>query len=139
MTTSDIWKLGLQYAKFGGVGLAATGAHVLLFTGLIEVFDLDPLVANFLAFSLAFSISFFGHFHWTFGGDDVRRRAPGAAFKRFLVTALTGLGLNTLVVYIVDQVFVLAYAYSIIGFIFVVPPVLFLMSKYWAFHDPEQK
>ena len=52
-----------------------------------------------------------------------------------MVTALVGLGLNTLVVYVVDDVLKLPYLYSVLGMVLLVPPFLFVMNKYWAFQE----
>lgn len=128
-----LWQLALQYAKFGGVGLCATATHVGAFTALIELLEVTPVVSNFYAFCIAVGVSFFGHFHWTFSSDANLRRPAKSAFVRFVVTALVGLGLNTLIVYAVDRILGLPYLYSILGMVFLVPPVLFVMSKYWAF------
>jgi len=126
-----------QIAKFGGVGICATATHVAFFSLFIEIFGISQLVSNFLAFCLAFGVSFFGHFYWTFASDARPGRDVGAALPRFLVTALIGLGLNTGIVFIVDAVLRLPYLYSVLGMTFLVPPILFLISRYWAFFQPK--
>ena len=128
-----LWSVSLQGAKFGGVGLAATAVHVAIFSAVIELWNIEPMKSNVIAFCFAFWVSFFGHFYWTFSesGDD--RRSPKAAVIRFLFTALTGFALNSLIVYTVEHVFQLPYQYATIGMIFFVPLLLFIMSKYWAF------
>jgi len=128
-----LWRFGLQAAKFGSVGLIATATHVTIFSIVIEIWDVDPMLSNLIAFCFAFGVSFFGHFHWTFSESGVARRSLRSAGLRFLFTALIGLALNSLVVYAVEHVFRLPYIYATIGMIFLVPPVLFIMSKYWAF------
>ena len=130
-----LWRLGLQYAKFGGVGLCSTATHVGVYSALIEFLSVAPLISNFFAFCVAVGVSFFGHFHWTFASEGNGRRPARTAFLRFLVTALVGLGLNSLIVYLVDKVLGLHYFYSVLGMLFLVPPFLFIMSKYWAFQE----
>lgn len=130
---SRLWRFGLQAAKFGSVGLAATATHVTIFSVVIEIWNIDPMLSNLIAFCFAFGVSFFGHFHWTFSDGGVACRNRRSAGIRFLFTALIGLALNSLVVYAVEHVFRLPYIYATIGMIFLVPPVLFIMSKYWAF------
>jgi putative flippase GtrA len=138
-TLRRIWNLGLEGAKFGGVGLAATAAHVTIFSVLIEFWNITPMKANAIAFCMAFWISFFGHFYWTFAGGEDARRSLGNAGIRFVFVALTGFALNSLVVYVVDHVLRLPYVYAILGMIFIVPLVLFLMSRYWAFNTIERR
>lgn len=119
--------------KFGGVGLCATLVHVSVFSALIELFGVSPLSANVLAFCFAFVVSFLGHFYWTFAQDDENRRYFGAAFARFVIVALLGLGLNSLVVFTVDVMLGWPYLFAVLGMIFGVPPILFILSRYWAF------
>ena len=130
---AGILRLLGQYVKFGSVGGGATLVHVSLFSLLIEKGHVTPLIANVQAFVVAFLLSFVGHYYWTFadqiGGKGVRR----SAIVRFLVTALIGLGLNTLIVYLIDQVFNLHYLYAAILMVGPVPLLLFALSKFWAF------
>jgi putative flippase GtrA len=131
-------RLAVQYAKFGTVGLVATATHVLAFTLLIEAAGLAPLVANVAAFGVAVLASFLGHFHWTFrpesdGAVAPRRHTAGTAFAKFGVVALTGLALNSLVVYTVVNMLVLPYAYAIAVMVSVVPVIIFAMSRLWVF------
>lgn len=131
-----LFRLAVQYAKFGTVGLSATAVHVLAFTLLIELAGWMPLLANLASFSVAVLVSFLGHFHWTFrpgGGAARRRHASSTALSRFAVVALTGLCLNSLAVHVVVNVLVLPYAIAIAVMVFFVPVVLFAMNKLWAF------
>ncbi len=128
-----LWRLGLQYARFGGVGLCSTATHVGVFSGLIELLAVTPVISNLVAFCVAVVVSFVGHFHWTFPGDAGQGRPARAAFLRFGATAIFGLALNTLIVYLVDRVFGLPYLYAILGMVILVPPIVFVIAKFWAF------
>src|SRR5262249_32848188 len=131
-----LWVVAVQYGKFGCVGILATAGHIAAFTGLIEFFHVAPLLANILAFCAAVLISFFGHFHWTFKADAKQRlfsRQQRVAFARFAVVALLGLGLNSLIVFLVVDISELSYRYAIVPMAVVVPSILFLISKFWAF------
>ena len=135
----QLWNVGLEGAKFGGVGLVATAVHVMIFSVLIEFWNIEPMKANVIAFCLAFWISFIGHFYWTFAGGEDDRRSLGNAGIRFLFVALTGFALNSLIVYIVEHQLRLPYVYATFGMIFIVPLVLFLMSRYWAFTSAQRR
>jgi putative flippase GtrA len=128
--------LVLQYARFGAVGVIATVTHVLMFTTGIELAGLAPLAANFAAFGIAVLVSFLGHLHWTFGGQIAshQRQQQRAALARFIVVALTGLALNSLVVYLVVHLMGLPYQYAIVLMISVVPLLIFVFLKLWVFH-----
>jgi putative flippase GtrA len=128
-------RLGLQYARFGTIGLAAAAIHVLMFAAAIELAGLAALVANFVAFGIAVVVSFFGHSRWTFrgqtgGGGWHRQRT---ALVRFIIVAMTGLALNSLAVYVVVNLLAWPYYYAIVVMLFVVPLVVFALSKFWAF------
>ncbi|HEX9808560.1 MAG TPA: GtrA family protein [Alphaproteobacteria bacterium] len=127
--------LAVQYLRFGAVGVAATLTHVGLFAALIEFGGMAPLLANLVAFAVAVGVSFAGHYLWTFVED---RPGPGRwratrAMGRFLVVALVGLALNSLVVYLVVHALALPYGYAILVMVSAVPVVLFLLNKFWAF------
>jgi len=145
MTTTDsailrrLWNVSIQGVKFGSVGLAATAVHVAVFSAVIELWNVEPMKANVIAFCIAFWVSFFGHFHWTFSAGGAGRRGMKGAGVRFFMTALTGFALNSLVVYAVEHVFHLPYVYATVGMIFLVPLILFIMSKYWAFVTVERR
>lgn len=125
---------GLQYARFGVVGLAATGVHVVLFATLIEARLAAPLLANAFAFCLALLISFAGHFWLTFPAERRRSRRRGLdALFRFAIVALLGLALNSLTVYLIVDLLEMSYRYAMVPMISVVPLAVFVLSKFWAF------
>jgi len=123
-----------QGAKFGLVGLAATGVHIAVFVLCIELAGMRPFLANFPAFAVAVLVGFAGHFSWTFR-DQARGagRPATASLARFLATALLGLVLNSLVVYGVVDLLGLAYGYAAVLMATAVPATVFLVSKFWAF------
>jgi putative flippase GtrA len=127
--------LALQYARFGTVGLTAAAIHVLVFVAAMELARLVPLVANFVAFGVAVLVSFFGHLQWTFRGQTAGggRTQGRVALPRFILVALTGLALNSLAVYLVVNILAWPYYYAIALMISVVPLVVFVLSKFWAF------
>lgn len=56
------------------VGAAAAGVHFLVLITLVSVIQMSPALANVAAFFIAFGVSFFGHFYFTFN--------PAAAIDR---------------------------------------------------------
>ena len=123
-----------QGGKFGVVGLLATATHVGMMIVLVEWFHWRPLTANFGAFSIAFIVSFFGHYRWTFANQAIQDagswRRP---FARFIVTSLIGLALNSLAVFAIVDVAGLSYVYALAVMVSLVPGVLFVIGKFWAF------
>lgn len=128
-------RIALQYCRFGAVGLLATGIHAAVFLALVSAMPTAPLMANFLAFCVAISVSFSGHFTWTFCADrsGLSRWEKVCIFRRFAVVALLGLALNTGTVFLITDVFLWPPAYAAVPMVTVVPSISFLASKYWAF------
>lgn len=106
-----------------------------MFVFAIEAFSVRPLIANLIAFVVAFSVSFSGHFHLTFRPEteSSRRSASSATLARFLIVALTGLALNSLVVYVVTDLLDWPYQVALALMVSAVPVVVFALSKHWAF------
>ena len=117
-----------QVLRFAGVGVLSTGIHALIYT-LTGALGLVPWAANLVAFVAAFGFSFLGHYRFTFQSDS---GLPDAISKFFLV-ALIGLGLNAGFVYLIVDLAQLNYLVALAPMILIVPPVTFLLSRYWAF------
>lgn len=130
-----VTRLALQYCRFGCVGLLATGTHVIIFMALVWAMPEMPVMANFLAFCVAFSVSFSGHFAWTFGGDrsGQSRWEKVCILRRFVVVAVFGLALNTGAVILIADILLWPPAYATLPMMTIVPVATFLASKYWAF------
>lgn len=132
-------RLIAQVARFGAVGGVGTLIHVAMFSGLIELFDMAPLLANLAAFCTAVGVSFAGHYHWTFADKKTfHREVPkmGKAMRRFLLVSLIGLSLNSLVVYVIVNLLAWSYWYAVVLMVTAVPAVVFLLSRFWAFRGP---
>lgn len=120
--------------RFGIVGMFATGVHIGLLITFVEIFELTPVRANFIAYFVGFLVGFVGHFSWTFkvhtGGQQ---RTWILALLKFMVVSLIGLVLNTIAVYTVVNVLDLHYLYAVIVMITAIPAIIFLLNKFWAF------
>jgi len=124
-----------QMAKFASVGLVATGVHALVYAFLGGLEPISPLQANFLAFLVAFIFSYVGHFKFTFAKEmDGRslQRSFGVQ-ARFFTVALSGLGLNSVAVWLTTEIFELNYLIAILPMFVLVPTVTFGLAKLWAF------
>jgi putative flippase GtrA len=133
-TGSPLLQLLAQGMRFGIVGALATGVHILVFVSCIEILDIAPLWANFPAFLVALITGFVGHFTWTF---RMQHRGLQDSWKpamfKFTLVSFIGLGLNTLVVYLVVTLLGHPYPYAVLLMVTVVPATMFLLQKFWAF------
>jgi putative flippase GtrA len=127
---------GARIGRFAIVGVLATLLHSAVYSLLITVTPIAPLLANLLAFASALSMSFFGHQRWTFKEAGERAVAHGgsvAHFGRFFLTSVLGLALNSAAVYVVVNGLGLEPIYAVVPMLFVVPPITFICMKLWVF------
>ena len=117
-----------QLSRFGFVGVLATAVHVGVGLGLNGVVGIQPLWANLVAFGCALGVSFFGQSRLTFPGSA----ANGGAFLRFAVIAVSGLGLNQIIVWVVTSLLGRPYWLALAIIVLTVPGITFLLLKFWA-------
>ncbi len=117
-----------QLSRFGFVGIVATAVHTSVGLGLHEIVGMLPFWANMIAFCCALGVSFFGQTRLTFPDST----ADSGAFVRFAVVAVSGLGLNQLIVWVVTSLFASPYWLALVIIIFTVPGITFLLLKFWA-------
>lgn len=118
---------GLQFVLVGG---AAAATHVSVVGLLVSLADMRPLVANVVAFLVAFVVSYNGHALLTFAQTGARGRAVVGRY--FVVASLS---------FVVNEV-LYAAALRWLGWNYLVCLVLvllfvavgtFALSKSWAF------
>lgn len=83
--------LAARTARFGGVGLAATGLYAVAALGLERV-GLQPVAASVFAYALAAAFSFTAHRSFTFRSGG----AVGPQIAKFALTSAAGLATATL-------------------------------------------
>lgn len=116
----------LRYAL---IGVCATLVHAAILWLLVTFADLRPSFATIVGFLAAFSVSYFGHYHFTFHSTEPHRRA----LPRFFAVALSGAVLNWLIFFIVNDGFGIDYWIAFLIAVFVVPIFVFAMSGRLAF------
>lgn len=117
-----------QLARFGVVGVAAMITHWSV-VAIVVPFGIPPLVANVIAFCVAFNVSFFGHHHWTFASAESRQNT----FKRFLSVAVLGFVTNESLYALLLEFSGLDYRIALVIVLASVAILTFLLSRFWAF------
>ena len=117
-----------QLLSFGTVGMLATVVHVSLAYFLMIQTETNPYLANLAGFLAAFGISFIGNARLTFRYDG---NLSGPAV-RFLVISLASLALTSTITALVEAYGLPRWTYVAMT-LAVVPPVTFLLSKFWVF------
>ena len=116
--------------RFLIVGAAAAAVHFFTVILLVHSWQLQPLLANVLAFLVAFQVSYFGHRGWTFSHIQVRH---AQSLPRFVLVALLSFATNESLYFVLLQYTVLPY-WVALGFVLVlVASMTFVLSKLWAF------
>ncbi len=122
--------LFLQLTRFGIVGVSAALVHFGIVVALVELYGLQPLVANVIAFSLAFQLSYWGHRHWTFGGTQQKHRV---AFPRLLLVSSLAFVVNESLFYVLMAQFNLPYMLALLIVLSILPAIVFTVNKLWVF------
>ncbi|NOX83421.1 MAG: GtrA family protein [Alphaproteobacteria bacterium] len=118
-----------SFARFAGVGVLATLVHGVALNLLVLGANLHPTLANVVAFLCAFSISYLGHYYFSFRS----RQDHAAAAPKFFFTALIGLAYNILVFAIIVNLLQLHYMIAFGAVIVTLPPMTFLFSRKFVF------
>ena len=122
-----------QLLSFGFVGILATLVNAVSYHQIMLTGDFSSLMSNFFAFCLAFLVSLFGQFFWTFSEERRRFDRIGTALLRFLMVSLLGLVINSFLAFAVVDYMLLPHLYYIALMIFFTPIVLFTVNKLWVF------
>ena len=93
-----------QAIRYGLVGVVNTGIDIALFLLLVKLFGVAPVPANVVSFSCGAVNSFVLNRHWTFGGGQKSHSDWRAQAMAFAVVTLLGLGLSSLVVWLLHPV-----------------------------------
>jgi len=119
-------------ARFAVVGGAATATHLTVGLLLAEGLGMAPFWANFLAFSAAVFVSYFGNLIWTFDlAEAGLERLP-----RFMVVALSGLAANQAIVFFAVNVAGWSYRLALAIVLLIVPALTYLANRQWVFRAP---
>ena len=121
-----------QAARFAVVGGAATATHLAVGLLLAEGLGMAPFWANFLAFSAAVFVSYFGNLIWTF---DMAAAGFGR-LPRFVVVSLCGLAANQAIVFATVTMAGWSYRVALAIVLLVVPVLTYLANRQWVFRAP---
>ena len=119
-----------RVARFVLVGTAAAAVHWSVVVVLVEHAGWRPLLANVLGWLIAFSVSFSGHYRWTFRHHGVPLwRSAG----RFFVVSACGFAINELAYALLLRWSALRYDLVLAAVLMAVAGGTYLVSHYWAF------
>ncbi len=119
-----------QVIYFAIIGIMATGVHYLFLSTLIKAFTLPALIANVIAYLIAFQISYYGHRYRTFSHQHPH---PNKSYGRFIIASMTGLSLNETLFYFFSVQLNLSYTMAFLATAMMVIPMTFSAYKFWSF------
>ncbi|MBS0505846.1 MAG: GtrA family protein [Proteobacteria bacterium] len=117
----------LQFVLVGG---CAAATHLAVVALLVQLTHMAPLVANVLAFLVAFVVSYNGHALLTFASAGARGWAVVARY--FAVACLSFVANELLYALALDWLH-WHYLWSLAGVLLLVAVATFVLSKFWAF------
>lgn len=127
---------GAVAGKFAVIGVFATLTHAIVASLLFETGVLAVVLSNVCGFLAAFTVSFCGHYYWSFS----HLRLQGTMLKsmaRFLVISVSGFLLNSTILALWLVITPWPEIYGLWLAIAVVPAFSFAGARLWAFaHQP---
>lgn len=125
MTAMPVRRTLVQASRFAVVGLLATGVHIATAMLVHTLFAVSPLWSNVCGFLAAFSLSYIGHWRWTFEAEGNH----AFAVPRFVMVALAGFAINHAIVFGITVVAALPLWMAMVPVAIVVPALSFWLNK----------
>ena len=123
--------LDRKFLKFGAVGIIGVGIDFFVTWLFKEKIGLNKYISNALGFSFAVVNNFLLNRYWTFGTDT---QPFGMQFFKFILIAVVGLGINSLLLFLMLRFLKLNFYLSklfVIGLVFIWN---FSMNYLFTFH-----
>ncbi len=117
---------GRQFTGFSLIGVVNTLLHLMVVTGLVELFAVHPIPANGMAFITANLFSFWANSRWSFRAAVTRQR-----YMRFLAVSLLGLFVSLLAIAVSEALQWHYLAGVLLSFVFL-PLITFLVHRHWT-------
>ncbi|OQA33836.1 MAG: GtrA-like protein [Betaproteobacteria bacterium ADurb.Bin341] len=120
-----------QFFRFSGVGCVSAVAHYGLLILLVQVAGVDAVIASAAGALLGAVVNYALNYRFTFRSN----KAHHESVRKFVVVALVGLGLNTLLMWVlVDGL----RAHYLLAQVLTTGLVLiwsFSGNRFWTFHE----
>ncbi len=104
-------KLFSQIIKFGFVGVIATIIDYGLMVFFTEVFRIPSLISAAISFTISVIFNYIASVKWVFDVDK-KKNSKKKEIIVFIVLSVIGLGINELIMYLMDKAFGIDYRIS---------------------------
>lgn len=119
----------MYFIKFLGIGAIATIIQYIIFIVLVEFSSLTIVLASALGYGISSIFNYLMNYHYTFSSDAKHK----VAALKFTLVALVGLSLNSLLMYLLVELFNVHYIISQIIVTGIILVVNFFAHKLWTF------
>ena len=121
--------LSRKIVRYAVVGVIGTIIHFGILTLLVERFRGEPVTSSTIGFIITVIVSYLLNHRWTFRSD----RGHGSALPRYVIVSVTGMVLNSGIMYLTVHVFGLYYILGQCLVVVVVPITNFALNYRWSF------
>ncbi|MGL6029174.1 MAG: GtrA family protein [Legionella sp.] len=118
-----------QLLFFVSIGASAALVHIITVLSLVTYLELSPLLANVIAFLIAFNVSYLGHRYVTFARLDNQKKL---SLPHFFLVASTGGIINEGLYYLILRYTHINYLMALIMVLAMVAVYSFILSRFWA-------
>jgi putative flippase GtrA len=123
-----------QLVMFGLVGVTATATHYMTALSCHEIIGFNLHVANFIGYTCAVGVSYFGHGLLTF-----RVKLNRWVLRRFVVVSVTAYSASAAILAGLETGFNLPHRLSLAVVVLTIPLISFLLNKLWVYRHPEAR
>lgn len=119
----------INFIKFGIVGVSNTLINWFIFFVLNNI-GINYIIANIIAYSIATSNSYIWNSLWVF---KYKGKSKLRTTVKFIILNIIGLGINTLILYVLVDMFNLEKMISVIIATIIVMILNYFINKFWVF------
>jgi putative flippase GtrA len=120
-----------MFTRYATVGAIATFVYMAILVALVEILKLDPVPGSVISFIFILIGSYYANRSWTFRSG----RGHLYSLPRYIAVSLTGLSLNTGIMYLTVNILGWWYISGQMIAIFVVPLSNFILNFCWSFRE----
>ncbi len=117
------------FIKFLGVGAIATLIQYLILVLLVELIGLTPYIASSFGYIVSSFFNYVANYYFSFGS----KAGHTSAICKFLIVALSGLLINSIIVFYFTEKMHFNYVLSQISSTTVVVISNYILLKNWAY------
>ena len=123
-----------RFIGFAGTGAIATGIQYLILIILHELFSLPAVLSSSVGYGIAAIANYLMKYHWVFGSDEHHH----VAGPKYAIVSLTGLSLNTLLMYLGIELLDIHYLVAQVISTLLVLIWNFSVNSVWTFRTAER-